>query len=303
MSPATASLVVAWRHAEVTFEAVDSLLLMEPAPDRLVCVVQEWRPDELDTLRSILREEDLVLAHDENLGYSHCANEGVERALGTGAEYVLILNNDATVTKDCLAELLADADGQPGAAAIGPAVAFSDEPELIWFAGGAHSHRFAVTRHPHLRERVDKLPPSGPTDYIPGCCLLLRREAWQAVGPYREDYFLYYEDAEWCDRAKAAGWSCRFLAKVLCYHQVSVSSGLRGSIGLSETNAYYLARNPLRYALETKPPPLKLTRLFGVVCIWGTYNLQRIVRSRSFKVGRAYLIGSFDALRGRMGRR
>src|SRR5438552_2415216 len=130
------------------------------------------------------------------------------------------------------------------------AVVFEERPDTIWFAGGRHSDELLYTRHRGLGRTVDKLPETSDTDYIAGCCLLVRTSAWGELGGFRDDFFLYYEDAEWCLRARGAGWRCRYLAEVLCRHRVSGSTQ-GGHRALSPTSAYYRARNPLRFARET----------------------------------------------------
>jgi GT2 family glycosyltransferase len=165
------------------------------------------------------------------------------------------------------------------------------------------SDRFGFTRHPRILRPAGEAPPSSDTAYVSGCCALVRAQAWRDIGPFREDYFAYYEDVEWCMRARQAGWRCRYLGEVLCRHAAGLSSGQRGGNGLTEGTAYYLARNPLRFALETPDPGLRATRVLGILTVWTAYNAWRVARSRDLRVGAAYAAGLGDALRGRMGPR
>ncbi|HEV3231272.1 MAG TPA: glycosyltransferase family 2 protein [Candidatus Dormibacteraeota bacterium] len=299
----TAAVVVAWREPEVTLEALRSLAAMAPAADHLVCVVQELDDGELRDFRAAAPAGVEVIAWAANLGFCTAANAAVERAVSLGADWVLLVNNDATVTPDCLSRSLAEARSDPDIAVVGPAVAFSAAPEKLWFAGGVHSHRFGFTRHRRLRGSVGAVPGSSDTDYVPGCCALISAAAWRDVGPFREDYFAYYEDAEWASRAKARGWRLRFLGEVLCHHAVGVSSKQTGSLGLSENTAYYLARNPLRFALDTRDVALRASRVLGLMTVWNAYNLTRLVRARRRSVASAYARGLLDAAAGRMGPR
>jgi GT2 family glycosyltransferase len=303
MSPASAAVVVAWREAPLTRQALASLAAMTPSPDKLVAVVQQWQPEEVAALREELGAGALVMDIDDNVGFSEAANRGIGAAVEGGAEWILLVNNDATVTTDCLGRCLVEAARHERLAVVGPAVVFADTPDHLWYVGATQSDRFAFTRHPGLQHDAGTLPPTGPTGYVPGCCALISAAAWEDVGPYRVDFFLYYEDADWCSRARGKGWGVRYLAEVLCYHAVSVSAGKRGSLGLTETSAYYLARNPLRWALGTSQPLLRLTRTLGILCVWGGYNAGRVLQSRSLPVAKAYLAGTVDAFIGRMGRR
>jgi GT2 family glycosyltransferase len=301
--PRTAAVVVAWHYPIETARALRSIVAMDPPPERVICVAQEFTPQETDVLRDLAEPSIEIDFLDENIGFSAAANRGIDRATAGGADWVLLVNNDATVTPDCLRICLVEAQREPRLAVVGPAVVFSANPERIWYAGGTVSRRFAFTRHRHLRGARTDLPPTADTGYVPGCCALIRTKAWADIGPYREDYFLYFEDAEWAERARGAGWRLRYLGRVLCHHDVSVSTGGRGSIGLMPTSAYYLARNPLRFAIETRSRALRCTRIAGILAVWVPYNVVRIVRSRSRAVGESYLAGTLDAVRGRMGPR
>jgi GT2 family glycosyltransferase len=298
-----AALTVTWRDCDDTLETLDSLAAMDPAPDHLICVAQELDPRALERLLSASPPGTTTIELDSNLGFAAAANLGIERACGLDVEYVLLVNNDATVTSDCLRHCLSEAHSDSRIAAVGPAIAFTDTPSELWYGGGRHSHLFGFTMHRGLRRPTSDPPPSADTDYIPGCCVLLSVAAWLAIGPFRVDYFMYHEDAEWGARARAAGWRLRYLGKVLCQHAVGVSSRQRGSLGLNENTAYYLGRNHLRFALDTPTRALRTSRVLGTLIIWSGYNAWRIVQSRRLAVGRSYLRGLRDAARGRMGPR
>jgi len=244
-----------------------------------------------------------IVSTAENIGFSPAVNLGMEVALRGGANWVLLLNNDAVVDAKCLERCLVEAQTHPRVAAVGPAIVFADRPQQLWFGGGEVSQWFAFTRHRGLLRAASTPPPSGKTDFVTGCCMLLSKAAWTAIGPFRTDFFAYYEDAEWCQRAAARGWQCRYVGEVLCTHAVGVTSARRNSLGLSETTAYYLARNPLRFALETTNPVRRFTRVVGLTIVWNAYNAWRLLLAGRPNIAAAYAIGILDAWRGRMGPR
>ena len=297
----TAAVVVAWHQPELTIQALHSLAAMDVPPTTLICVAQEFTPAEIQYLREKAPWRTQIVDIDHNRGFSGGANVGIATALQAGADWILLLNNDATVIPSCLGRCLDETRREAAVAVVGPGVYLADTPGRLWYAGGKQSHHFAFTRHRGLRRASNKLPPSSDTDYVPGCCALISAEAWRTVGPFREDYFAYYEDAEWGSRARDAGWRCRYLGELLCAHDVGVSSRQRGSLGLSDNTAYYLARNPLRFALETPSVLLRASRVAGLMTIWNAYNAWRVVRSGKASVGGSYLRGLRDAVRGRMG--
>jgi len=227
----------------------------------------------------------------------------MEYAIANGVDWTLFLNNDAKVSADCLERCMAESRTGDRIAIVGPAITFATRPDSLWFGGGYVSDWFAFSRHQGLNKPVGAVPPSSDCGYIPACCALLSSAAWRSIGEFRSDYFMYYEDTEWCIRARADGWVCRYLGEVLCSHAVSASGGQRGSLGLTENMAYYLARNPLRFALETKNWVQRGSRVLGLVSVYGSFNAWRVWQSRDAAIAFAYLQGLLDAARGRMGRR
>ncbi|MHB1974274.1 MAG: glycosyltransferase [Acidimicrobiales bacterium] len=297
-----AAVVVAWRELGATLEAIESLLASSIPFEPVICVAQQYTRDDLASLQLALAGH-VVFDVAENLGFAAAVNLAMGEALALGADWVLLANNDATVDPACVERCLAEADRHERVAAIGPAVVYAHDPSRLWFAGATHSRRFALVWHRGHFSGVDHLPRSADSDYIPGCCVLIRAAAWRDVGRLREDFFMYYEDAEWGERARARGWRLRYLGEVLCHHAMALSSGQDGSRALAESTAYYLGRNPLRYARETPDAVLRLSRTVGVLTVWTAYNLTRIRPSQWPSVGLACLQGMRDGWTGTMGPR
>jgi GT2 family glycosyltransferase len=276
---------------------------MTPCPDTIYCVENGCTREQTAIVRASAPSCVELIELPTNIGFAAAVNLGVLEAIHGGAEWVLLLNNDATVNHRCLGRCLEEAAAFPRVAAVGPAISFADRPDRLWYGGGEMHDWFAFTRHRGLMASATTPPPTGETGYVTGCCMLVSAEAWAAIGPFRPEFFAYYEDAEWCQRARANGWSCRYVGEVLCAHAVSVSSSQRGDVGLSENIAYYKARNPLRVALETKAWGRRVTRLLGLMVIWNPYLAWQSMQSRSAKVAVSYITGIVDGFRGRMGPR
>jgi GT2 family glycosyltransferase len=276
---------------------------MAPCPDTIYCVENDCTKEEATIVRASAPSCVELIECPTNIGFAAAVNLGVVEAIQGGAQWVLLLNNDATVTNRCLGRCLEEAATHPRIAAVGPAISFADRPDKLWYGGGEMHDWFAFTRHRGLQASTAAPPPTGDTAFVTGCCMLISATAWISIGPFRADFFAYYEDAEWCQRARTNGWSCRYVGEVLCAHAVGVSSAQRGNLGLSENTAYYMARNPLRVALETKAWGRRITRLLGLMMIWNPYHAWRLLQSRSPRVAVAYMKGIVDGFRGHMGAR
>jgi GT2 family glycosyltransferase len=297
-----AAVVVVWKSLGSTMQAIESLRASTEPPDPVICIAQELVESDLDLLATVVPGDDLIVLHD-NIGFASAANLGVLRAVDLGSEWVFLANNDATFSPSCIASCREEASRYERVAAVSPAISYSERPNRLWFAGAAQSRRLAVVWHRGYFASASRPPPSSASDYIPSCSVLVSVAAWLEVGRMRDDYFMYFEDVDWGERARLRGWQLRYLGEVLASHEMGGSSDHAASRYMGANTAYYLARNPLRFALETPSLGLRVSRVFGIGVVWTLYNLSRIRPSDWPTSGRALLEGLRDGWRGRMGRR
>lgn len=178
--------------------------------------------------------------NEANLGFSGGNNQGIKIALEKGADYVLLLNNDTIVANDFLGKLVNQAEKDKEIGIVGPQMLFYEAPELIWFGGGRFNWLKNRGTHEMYKMPVQTKEFIKEVDYITGCCLLVKKEVIEKIGLMPEDYFLYYEDADWCLRAKRAGYKILYVSGSKIWHKVSV--GLKEG---SPVFTYYHIRNGL----------------------------------------------------------
>ncbi len=148
-----------------------------------------------------------------NVGFARAVNQ---LALQAGPGDLLLLNPDAELTSGLgPSQALLAAD--PRIAAAAPFVV-DDERRSVW--DNAHPPP-TLLRHVisyagygsrwrgSARSDLYADPPGGPVGYLTGSCLLIRRSAWEQVGPLDERYFVYGEEVDWATRARRAGWTLR----------------------------------------------------------------------------------------------
>lgn len=167
-----------------------------------------------------------VVALPDNRRFAGGNNEGLRRALGRGADAVMLLNNDTEADPALLERLLLALEQDPGAGAAAPLIYFAPPTDRIWYAGGRCVPALGLAAHRGLRARDrGQYRAVEETGYLSGCCLLARREAWEKVGLLDERYFIYAEDADWSLRARAAGYRLLFVPTARLWHRVSTSTG------------------------------------------------------------------------------
>jgi GT2 family glycosyltransferase len=159
---------------------------------------------------------------NRNRGFARAVNEGCRRARG---QWLLLLNPDVRVPEEFLdrvleaAERLAAADPRVGI--VGFQLRHADGTRQ----GSAGpfptlTNVLAGLLRPRARRRCQPVrgPRRQPAAWVTGCCLLVRRDCWEALGGFDEDFFLYYEDVDLCRRARAGGWSVWYEPAVRVTH-------------------------------------------------------------------------------------
>ncbi len=192
-----------------------------------------------------------IIYNKKNLGFAGGNNVGIKYALEKRADYILLLNNDTIVSQDFLTKLIEVGEKDKKSGLLGPKIYFADEREKIWFAGGQVNWLYNKGEMKGYSE-IDRGQYDDPvvqeTDYITGCCLLIKRAVIKKIGLMPEDYFLYYEDTDWSLKARRAGFKCSFVSQASIWHKGSKSS-LEGS----SSYIYYHIRNGLILARRYAP--------------------------------------------------
>lgn len=178
--------------------------------------------------------------NDSNLGFAGGNNVGIKYALEHGADYVLLLNNDAVVAPDFLMELVKMAERNTSYGILGSRIYKYGTNDVIFDGGVVNKW---LNKAEHFEGYKLTAISYGPVDYITGAAMLVKREVTERVGLMREEYFLYYEDVDWCLRARRAGYKCVLVPQSLVWHKVSATTK-EGS----PSYIYYHTRNALMLA-------------------------------------------------------
>jgi len=218
-----------WNLKQDTIACVASVLA---AAERLASAAESVRILVVDNGSSDGSPGALTAAFDErvkqvlmgrNTGFAIAVNAGMRYALEHGAAAVLLINNDTTLDGDMLS-ILRETLEAPTAARIGiasPAIYYWSEPKRLWRMGDRERLWSPIPVRIAPSEAAQVLIEA---DYVTGCGMLIRREVVERVGLFDERFFMYFEDADLCKRAKRAGFRVICVPPAKMWHKVSVSA-------------------------------------------------------------------------------
>lgn len=211
--------------------------------------------------------EVVLLRAEENRGYAAGANLGIKFALDdVFTSDCWILNSDIIFAPDTLKHLL-QASESKSPAIYGATLLYHDDPDAIQAAGGAFYWRsLGRSRHFGKGQKISEFMSRIPGfDYIVGAAMFFPRAVVERVGLLPEHFFLYFEETEWCARARELGVELVWVPAARIIHKEGKSTGAAGRFHqLSDLSFRYVVRNSLLYSESRHPLFLPTVFLYNV---------------------------------------
>ncbi|MFA6047397.1 MAG: glycosyltransferase family 2 protein [Parcubacteria group bacterium] len=209
------------------------------------------------------------IKNESNIGFSAGNNVGIKFALERMADWILLLNQDTLVFENFLDKLLEAAHDDPQAGILSPVI--MSDSKKIWFSGGKID--WWKMRTTHLRYIKRTLPYE--TEFISGCAMFIRSNVFRQTGLLDEDFFLYWEDADFSFRAKKDGFSLLVVPESRIIH-------LEKSEEKKESKVYWLVISGLMFFQKNSS---------GLLRWWLKiyYQLRKIKNWRDIKNGKNQL--------------
>lgn len=305
--PQAAVVIVNYNTGPETEGCIASLRRLHYT-NRFLVVVDNASPDGSGRILQDLFEDEAgikVILNPENRGFAAGVNVGIAYARACRAEFVWLLNPDTSVEPEALTALIDYASAHPETAACGSKIlcgpAAAGKTPCIWGIGGeVDFSRCEVC-----------MPGSGQPDegqfnepfscaYLPGCSLLLRCELLPVIGMLREDYFMYFEETDWCARAKSSGFELAAVPSSVIWHNFN-------SAKLSQPfMTYYYNRNSYFFWWRFGSRAAKKNLLKSLVLKRLPQSIHAFLRAPSASERRIFachIAAIADFLSGRAGRR
>lgn len=184
----------------------------------------------------------IYIRSEENLGFAGGNNLGIKKATG---KYLLLLNNDTEITANLIDSLVSEMEENPEIGIVSPLILYFDKPDTIQYAGFTNMN-YRTSRNSAIGfMEIDKGQyslDSSETGYCHGAAMMCRKTDLETVGLMAEEFFLYYEELDWCERFKKAGKKIWFTGKTKIYHKESISVGKESAI-----KTYFMTRNRMLF--------------------------------------------------------
>lgn len=291
-APHVAIVVLNWNDGAATLACLEALQTTD-YPHYSIIVVDNGSTDgSVQRIRDH-GSVDLVI-NNANLGYTGGVNVGIDRALKCGADYVWLLNSDATTQPDVLSRLVAAAEADQHVGLVSPVFHDPDRPEVAEFclarfdpvSLSATQTDDPATAAGWQRDHRDQI-------ILLGTALLIRRRLVETIGLLDPTFFAYVEDVDYCLRARAAGFRAVVVPTAVVFHTFKRPVDNPGDV--PAYLHYFITRNYL-LLWRKLPRPILLRK----ATLWFLQQrLRQISRMRNIQPAvEAVLAGLWDGLRG-----
>ena len=237
-----------------------------------------------------------LIQNDKNYGFAEANNVAIRYALkALNPDYFLLLNNDTVVDQRFLGELVAAVECDATIGIAGPTIYYYDfegKRDVIHFTGG----RFDAWRgQPRIISSSEtdarQYNRMREVDFVNGASLLARRSLVDQIGLLSTDYFLYWEENDWCIRAAKSGFKSVYVPRAKIWHKILRSITKTGGKG-----TYYAARGRFYFMMKygSNGQLLGFLTYFFFLQFW--VNLGRYLRRRKLSYARMYVRGVLAGL-------
>lgn len=271
-----------------TCELIDSLSdVVRSVTYEIIVVDNASKGDDVKILRE--RYPDLKLIESKvNLGFAGGNNLGIREAEGC---YIFLLNNDTIVKDDGFSKLIDRFETDPVIGVVCPKIKFIESGNPIQFAG--YTPLSAITLRNSLigfgEQDQHQYDEAHISPYAHGAAMMIKRDAIEHAGMMPECYFLYYEELDWSERIKEAGFEIWYEPQCYIIHKESRSTGQE-----SPLRTYYLTRNRLLFARRNRKGLLRFMSYVYQVCLSLPVNLYRFSKKGRSDLQQAALKGVKD---------
>lgn len=208
-----------------------------------IVIIDNASTDESITILKNKFRDCYIIQSDINNGYAGGNNLGIKFAINNNSDYICILNNDVLVDKNFLRILIEYYLNNTNIGMIGPMILDYYDQKVVQSTGAMVNLYKGNINIINKNEKLNNIEKKIINcDYVGGACILIKTKVISEIGLIPEEYFLFFEETEWCIKAKKLGY------KIICNCNSKVmhkgSSSINKVTGLSE---YYMARNRILF--------------------------------------------------------
>jgi len=235
-------ITVNFNQPEATIELLKSIDLHYLNADLEVILVDNGSRENYENNFKLVKKNIKYIRSEQNLGFAGGNNLGIAQASG---KYLFLVNNDTEFTSGLIETLVQTLEANAKVGMISPKINYFDDQSIIQYAGFTHMNYYTCRNSCIGQFEKDNGQYDGivaPTGYVHGAAMMIKQEVLPKSGVMAENFFLYYEEMDWCELVKRAGYEVWINTNALIYHKESLSVGKNSAL-----KEYFMNRNRILF--------------------------------------------------------
>lgn len=222
-----------------------------------------------------------IVSLNKNMGFAYAVNKGISSSKG---KYIALLNNDTKVEKNWLEELVKVLNENPEAGSGTPKIMMIDNKKIIGGTGDFYNSFGLTFQRGH--GEIDRGQYDKREEVFSACgtASIYRKEIFDNIGLFDEDFFSYFEDVDLGFRAQLAGWKCIYVPTAIVYHHYRGTSE-----NISSFDFYYTPRNRIFLMIKNMPLNLILRKIHKLIYAQLSIAIYFLTEKQLLNLLKAYL--------------
>lgn len=207
-----------------TIECINSLMDINYENYNIVVVDNASTDDSFEILKKNINDKCILIESGKNGGFASGNNIGIKRALEIDCEYVILLNNDTLVDKNFINEMLKGFSISKNVGLVSSKILFYPEDNKVWYGGGELNDKKFIVKHQYYKAEDNYEDDIREISFATGCCLMISKDVLNTIGLLPEEYFMYFEDVDYCYNARLNGFKIIYNPNARIYHKANSST-------------------------------------------------------------------------------
>lgn len=240
--PLISIITVNYNQAQATIDLLTSIKLHASHLQLEIILVDNGSIENKELDYKACCKDIKFIRSKKNLGFAAGNNLGIQQA---GGRYLFLVNNDTEFTPGLVETLVQTMEAHPEIGMLSPMIKYDQQRDVIQYAGFTSMNYYTcrnecIGQFEKDQGQYDGL--AGPTGYCHGAAMMISRNAMEKAGLMAENFFLYYEEMDWCEKVKKAGFQVWVNTAATIFHKESLAVGKNS--GLKE---YFMNRNRILF--------------------------------------------------------
>ncbi|HEX8607182.1 MAG TPA: glycosyltransferase family 2 protein [Pedobacter sp.] len=235
-------ITVNFNQPQATLDLLKSIYECYPKANLEVIVVDNGSKEDHEVEFKNTELHVLYIRSEKNLGFAGGNNLGIKSAKG---EYIFLVNNDTEFSPGLLETLTGTLESDHTIGIISPKINYFDNKQIIQYAGFTPMNYYTGRNECIGQFETDNGQYNNivsETGFVHGAAMMIRRSALKAAGNMADNFFLYYEEMDWCEKIKRSGFKIWVNTNAVIFHKESLSVGKK-----SEVKEFFMNRNRILF--------------------------------------------------------